>query len=78
MRLVRLFWWVLAWMGAAGASGFAAESGALEALEDLTVLPAFQVKGVRVLHLKVSRSFEVTRTDFKRVVPLEEVVASGP
>jgi len=27
--------------------------------------------GLRVLFVKVSRSFEVTRTDFKRVVPLE-------
>lgn len=27
--------------------------------------------GVRVLFVKVSRAFEVTRTDFKRVVPFE-------
>ena len=30
--------------------------------------------GVRVLFVKISRSFEVTRTDFKRVVPFEEPV----
>jgi hypothetical protein len=31
--------------------------------------------GVRVLLVKVSRSFEVTRTDFKRVVPFDEAAA---
>jgi hypothetical protein len=34
--------------------------------------------GVSVLLVKVSRAFELTRTDFKRVVPFEEPSASGP
>ena len=33
--------------------------------------------GVHVWLVKVSRSFEVTRTDFKRVVPFDEAAASG-
>ena len=32
--------------------------------------------GVRVLLVKVSRSFEATRTDFKRVVPFDEAEAA--
>lgn len=34
--------------------------------------------GVRVLLVKISRAFEVTRTDFKRVVPFEEPVPPAP
>lgn len=33
--------------------------------------------GVRVLLVKFSRSFEATRTDFKRVVPFDEAAAPG-
>jgi len=48
MRWVLAFLLGLTLVSAGGASGFAAESGSQDALEDLTVLPPFPVKGVRV------------------------------